>query len=56
VLGGVPRIGIEAGSGFGWDRWLGTGGVFVGPDECTAGGLTPAAVVALVRRRLAAGA
>ncbi len=66
VLGGVPRIGIEAGSGFGWDRWLGTGGVFAGPDEFAAGspwaeppresGLSAAGIAALVRRRIAAAA
>jgi transketolase len=56
VLGGVPRIGVEAGSSFGWDRWLGPGGLFVGPDGGAAGGLTAAGVAALVRRRLAAAA
>ena len=56
VLGGVPRIGIEAGSSFGWDRWLGPGGLFVGPDGGAAGGLSAAGVAALVRRRLAAAA
>jgi transketolase len=30
VLGEAPRVGIESGSGFGWERWLGAGGVFVG--------------------------
>ena len=25
VLGGAPRIGIEAACGFGWERWLGDG-------------------------------
>lgn len=29
VLGDVPRIGVEAGSGFGWERWLGRSGLFV---------------------------
>ncbi|GCE84689.1 transketolase-like TK C-terminal-containing protein [Komagataeibacter diospyri] len=32
VLGTAPRIGIEAASGFGWERWLGTDGLFVGID------------------------
>ncbi|MCQ8278363.1 transketolase [Acetobacteraceae bacterium KSS8] len=32
VLGSAPRIGIEAASGFGWERWLGPGGVFIGMD------------------------
>ncbi|WP_130730173.1 transketolase-like TK C-terminal-containing protein [Komagataeibacter xylinus] len=32
VLGTAPRIGIEAASGFGWDRWLGPDGLFVGID------------------------
>ncbi|MEZ5907608.1 MAG: transketolase [Hyphomicrobiaceae bacterium] len=30
VLGSAPRIGIEAAIGFGWERWLGGNGVFVG--------------------------
>ncbi len=29
VLGAAPRIGIEAGSGFGWERWLGALGLFI---------------------------
>ncbi len=29
VLGSAPRIGIESGSGFGWERWLGPAGLFV---------------------------
>jgi transketolase len=32
ILGTAPRIGVEAGSGFGWERWLGPTGVFVGSD------------------------
>ena len=32
VLGSAPRIGVEAGVGFGWDRWLGDGGAFIGMD------------------------
>ena len=30
VLGTAPRVGVEAAVRFGWDRWLGDGGVFVG--------------------------
>jgi transketolase len=30
VLGDAPRIGVEAACGFGWERWLGQGGVFIG--------------------------
>lgn len=34
VLGGAGlRVGIEAASGFGWERWLGPDGVFVGMDD-----------------------
>ncbi|GAL96649.1 transketolase [Acetobacter tropicalis] len=34
VLGGAGlRIGIEAASGFGWERWLGPDGIFVGMDD-----------------------
>ena len=31
--GPAPRVGIEAASGFGWERWLGADGVFIGMDE-----------------------
>jgi transketolase len=30
VLGEAPRIGVEAGSDFGWGRWLGAQGQFIG--------------------------
>ncbi len=30
VLGNAPRFGLEASSGFGWERWLGADGHFVG--------------------------
>jgi len=30
VLGSAPRVGVEAACGFGWERWLGQGGVFIG--------------------------
>jgi transketolase len=30
VLGAAPRIGVEAALRFGWDRWLGPDGVFIG--------------------------
>jgi transketolase len=30
VLGAAPRIAVEAAVEFGWERWLGEGGVFVG--------------------------
>jgi len=30
VLGTAPRIGVEAASGFGWERWLGPEGIFIG--------------------------
>jgi transketolase len=53
VLGDALRFGIEAGSAFGWDRWLGPGGVFVGcEDDGSAADLTPEAIAAIVRERL----
>lgn len=62
VLGEVPRFGIEAASGFGWERWLGDGGVFIGMDGFGASapapdlyrhfGITPDAVAEAVRRAL----
>jgi transketolase len=30
VLGAAPRIGVEAALRFGWDRWIGPDGVFIG--------------------------
>jgi len=33
VLGGAPRVAVEAAVGFGWDRWLGDRGVFVGMES-----------------------
>ncbi|MGA7323930.1 MAG: transketolase [Rhodomicrobium sp.] len=38
VLGTAPRIGIEAAARFGWDRWLGTGGAFIGMTGFGASG------------------
>ncbi|MGE0222380.1 MAG: transketolase [Acetobacteraceae bacterium] len=62
VLGGAPRIGIEAASPFGWDRWLGPDGVFIGLHGFGASanyddlyrhfGLTPENLVATVKKRL----
>ncbi len=62
ILGEAPRVGIEAASGFGWERWLGADGVFIGMDGFgDAGpadpsprrtGITPERVAAHVRRRL----
>ena len=64
VLGSAPRFGIEAACGFGWERWLGEDGVFLGLSGFGASapadalfrqfGLTPEAVAAAVKRRLAA--
>jgi transketolase len=67
ILGGVFRVGIEAAGGFGWERWLGADGAFIGMPGFTmwgfgaagAGaavykhfGITPDAVAAAVRKRL----
>ena len=63
VLGAAPRFGIEAGCGFGWERWLGPDGIFLGVTGFGASapadtlfrhfGLTPDIVTAVVRRQLA---
>ena len=29
----APRVGIEAAGGFGWERWLGTDGIFIGMTD-----------------------
>ena len=62
VLGGAPRIGIEAASGFGWERWLGNDGIFIGMSDFGASapyedlykhfGITAEAVVAAVRKQV----
>ena len=62
VLGGAPRIGIEAAGNFGWERWLGLDGTFIGMTGFGASapiedlykhfGITAEAVVAAVKKRL----
>ena len=62
MLGGAPRVGIEAACDFGWDRWLGPDGTFIGMHGFGASGkytdlynyfgMTPEAVAAAVRKRL----
>jgi transketolase len=64
VLGdGALRVGIEAAVEFGWSRWLGEDGLFIGMSGFGASapaedlfrhfGITPEAVAAAVRKRLA---
>jgi transketolase len=60
TLGTAPRIGIEAASEFGWDRWLGEAGTFIGMRNFGASapaedlyeyfGITEAAIVAAVKQ------
>jgi transketolase len=62
VLGEVPRVGIEAACGFGWERWLGDSGIFIGMTGFGASapaedlyrhfGITPEAITTAVKRRL----
>jgi transketolase len=62
VLGGAPRVGIEAASDFGWDHWLGPDGTFIGMTgfRTAANGqdayhqfvITAGSVVAAVMRHL----
>ncbi len=62
VLGGAPRVAIEAAGPFGWDRWLGSDGVFIGMQGYGASakaedlykhfGITAEAIVAAVRKGL----
>jgi len=63
VLGSAPRIGIEAAGGFGWERWLGNDGCFIGMSGFGASapaeqlykhfGITSDAICAAVRKRVA---
>jgi transketolase len=62
VLGDAPRIAVEAGVSFGWERYLGVNGTFVGmpgfgasapaPDLYRHFGITADAVVAAAKKRL----
>ncbi|HYZ22160.1 MAG TPA: transketolase [Rhodopila sp.] len=62
VLGGAPRIGIEAAGSFGWVQWLGPDGTFIGmhgfgasanyTDLYSYFGLTPEAIVNAVKAKL----
>ena len=62
VLGSAPRFGVEAACDFGWERWLGADGQFIGMPGFGASapaedlyrhfGLTPEAVTAAVKKRL----
>jgi len=63
VLGGAPRVGIEAACDFGWDRMIGPDGIFIGMPGYGASapadelykhfGITAEAIAAAVRKRLA---
>ena len=62
VLGTVLRVGVEAACGFGWERWLGGEGIFIGMTGFGASapaeelfrhfGITPDAIASAVRKRL----
>jgi transketolase len=62
VLGSSPRVGVEAAVRFGWDRWLGPHGAFVGMQGFGASapgealfehfGITPEKVAAAARSLL----
>ncbi len=62
MLGEAPRIGIEAAVGYGWDRYLGDNGTFIGMHSFGASapfqklyqhfGITAEAVVAAVKAKL----
>jgi transketolase len=60
VLGDAPRVAVEAACGFGWDKWTGPDGAFIGMSSFGASapiadlyahfGITAAAVVAAAKR------
>jgi transketolase len=62
VLGTVLRVGIEAACGFGWERWIGECGIFIGMTGFGASapaetlfrhfGITSDAIASAVRKRL----
>ena len=63
VLGNALRVGVEALIGFGWERWLGADGIFIGMTGFGASapaeelykhfGITSEAVATAVKKRLA---
>ncbi|MBO0766913.1 MAG: transketolase, partial [Hyphomicrobiaceae bacterium] len=63
VLGSAPRVAVEAAVGFGWERWLGERGAFVGMAGFGASapaaqlyehfGIAPSTVAAAARRLVA---
>jgi len=65
VIGTAPRIAIEAGVGFGWEKWLGGRGQFIGMKGFGASapadklyehfGITAQAVVEAARTMLGRG-
>ncbi len=60
VLGDAPRVGVEAACDFGWDKWTGPGGAFIGMSSFGASapantlyehfGITADAVAATAKR------
>jgi transketolase len=62
TLGSGLRVGIEAAIGFGWERWLGQDGLFIGMSGFGASapaedlyrhfGITPEAIASAVKKRL----
>ena len=60
VLGTAPRVAVEAAGRFGWDRWIGPNGIFIGMDGFGASapaedlyahfGITPEHVADAARR------
>ncbi len=60
VLGSAPRVGVEAACGFGWDKWTGSNGAFIGMSSFGASapagqlfehfGITAEAVAAAAKR------
>ena len=62
VLGNVLRVGVEAAGNFGWERWLGADGIFIGMPGFGASapadvlykefGITADAIAGAVKKRL----
>ncbi|MFC0409397.1 transketolase [Roseomonas elaeocarpi] len=62
VLGTAPRVGVEAALRFGWDRWIGADGIFIGMQGFGASapaeqlyphfGITADAIAAAVRKSI----
>jgi transketolase len=51
ILGNAPRVALAAGGGFGWERWLGLDGIFIGLETAAWDDAMRARLLAQLLRR-----